>query len=443
MTEGDRMRRYPIIFVVICSVVMGGCDFLDPARPAAQPDAEVFGNLIEVTRDPDDAALWTAMIRVGPPRALRAADEKTGKPTPAVEKGLVATVTVGPDTIVIADDNPVRLEDIPPGTEVVVLPIPGTTQIRGSTELWVDADMLMDFATYSLWQLPKLVATDATVADDPLRINSSGAELAPVPVNGGRVLYFSAHLRPPIAAEGSWLGARRDGLGPPEEGTGVVERSYRSEVGDEGWSEPELVGFPGLEAAVQQRVTWVNDDETVCLVTVEQPSVPSWVGVARRSSAAAAWGEIEPIEGIGNQARDGAYLTGSRTKIVFGSDRGGRDRDDLFLYDPDDETGPLPLQPEICSFGNEWNSRTGPDNELFFCREDRQLLFKEGQVRALRLPGPHRTVFTQAAPTGDGKWVFFCMPKYRPVTFDENIYVAPVGKDWSLGTPVPVDDWRP
>ncbi len=169
------MRPVSTIVVAICLVVVGGCDFLDPARPTAQPDADVFGNLIEVTRNPDAPDLWTAVIRVGPPRALRAADEETGKPTPAVEKGLMVTVTVGPDTIVIANDGSASLEDIPSGTEVVVLPVPGTTQIHGSTELWVDADMLMDFATYSLWQLPKLVASDVTFPDDPLLINSSGA----------------------------------------------------------------------------------------------------------------------------------------------------------------------------------------------------------------------------------------------------------------------------
>lgn len=443
MTEGDRMRSVSSIVVVICLVVVAGCDFLDPARPMAQPDAEVFGNLIDVTRNPDAPDLWTAVIRVGPPRALRAADEETGKPTPAVEKGLVATVTVGPDTIIVADDASARLDDIPPGTEVVVLPVPGTTQIRGSTEIWVEADMLIDFSTYSLWKLPKLAGADVAVADDPLRINSSGTESAPVPVDGGRVLYFSAHLRPPAGAEDSWHGALREGLGSPDEGAGIVERTYRTEVRDEGWSAPELVVFPGLEAVVLVRVSWVSDDEKLCLVTVESAPEPPWVGVARRSNAAAEWGRVEPIEAIGSHARDAVFLTGSRTKMVFASNRGGRDRDDLFLYNPDDETTPLPLEPEICSFGNEWNSRTGPVGELFFCREDRQLLFKGGLVRALRLPGPHRTIFTQAAPTGDGKWVFFCMPKYRPVTFDEDIFVAPVGEDWSLGTPVPVDDWRP
>ena len=443
MTEGDRMRLFSIIVLAICMALVGGCDLLDPARPTAQPDAEVFGNLIEVTRNPDAPDLWTAVIRVGLPRALRAAEEETGKPTPAVEQGLVATVTIGPESVVIANDGPADLEDIPSGTEVVVLPVPGTTQIKGSTELWVDADLLIDFATYSLWKLPKLADSAALPSDDPQLINSSGAELAPVPVAGGGVLYFSAHLRPPATAEDTWHGAFREGLGNPGEGDGVRERSYRTAIGDDGWSAPELVVFPGLEASTRQRVTWVSDDETVCLVTVESIPEPPWVGEARRASAAAAWGAVEPIEGIGSQARDAVFLAGSRTKAVFASNRGGRDRDDLFLYDPDVETGPMPLQPEICSFGNEWNPRTGPQGELFFCREDRQLMFKSSQVRVLRLPGWHRTVFTQTASTSDGKWAFFCMPKYRPVAFDEDIFVAPVGADWSLGTPVPVDDWRP
>jgi hypothetical protein len=437
------MRPVSIIIIVISLVMAGGCDFLDPARPTSQPDSEVFGNLVEVTRDTDHPERWTAVVRVVPPRALRAADEETGKPTPAVEKGLVATVTVGPESLVVADDGPADLEDIPPGTEVVVLPVPGTTLIKGSTELWVDADMLIDFATYSRWKLPKLAAETSETPDDPGLINSSGAEVAPVPVGDGRVLYFGARLRPPATAEDDWHGARRDGLLSPDGEATSIERSYRTEIGDDGWSAPELVVFPGLEDTIRQRVTWVSDDETVCLVTLESAAAPPWVGVARRANAAAPWGEVEPIEGIGPQSSDAVYMTGSRTKIVFASDRGGRDRDDLFLFDSDVETGPMPLEPKICSFGNEWNPRTGPVNELFFCREDRQLLFKGGEARALRLPGAHRAVFTQAAPTADGKWVFFCMPTYRPVALDENIYVAPADQEWGLGTPVPVDDWRP
>jgi hypothetical protein len=374
---------------------------------------------------------------------LRAAEAEEGKPTPAVEKGLVATVTVGPDAIVFAKDGPAALEDIPPGTEVVVLPVPGTTQIRGSSDLRLEAATLMDFAAYSRWKLPKLPGNIEPEVDDPARVNSSGSELAPVPVAGGRVLYFSAHLRPPATADEPWHGALRDGLAVPGEGEGIRERSYRTGLSGDGWTTPELVVFSGLESARQQRVTWVNEDETLCLVTVELPGDPPWVGVARRSTAAAGWGEVEPIEAVGSQARDAVYLAGSTSKLVFASNRGGRERDDLFLFDPEVETGPMPLQPEICSFGNEWSPRTGPEGELFFCREDRQLLFKGGQVRTLRLPGPHRAVVTQTAPSDDGKWVFFCMPRYRPLVNDDDIYVAAVGEDWSLGNPVPVDDWRP
>lgn len=437
------MRPAAFLFVAVCLVLTGGCDLVDPARPTSQPDTEVFGNLIEVTRNADDPNMWTAQIQVGPPRALRAAEAEEGKPTPAVEKGLIAMVAVGPDSVVVAGDGPADLDDIPSGTEVVVLPVPGTTYIRGSSDLRLEAELLMDFSAYSRWKLPKLVGVVDSGPDDASRINSSGSELAPVPVAEGRVLYFSAHLRPPATVEDSWHGALRDGLVIPGDGEGLKERSYRTELTGDGWSVPELVVFPNLENAAQVRVTWMSDDETASLVTVETAGEAPWVGTARRSSASSRWDQVEPIEGVGPQARDAVYLAGSRTKLVFASDRGGRDRDDLFLFDPEVETGPLPLQPEICSFGTEWNPRTGPQGELFFNREDRQLLFKGGQVRTVRLPGPHRTRFSQVAPTGDGKWVFFCLSRYRPLMLDEDIYVAPVGEDWSLGTPVPVDDWRP
>jgi hypothetical protein len=59
------------------------------------------------------------------------------------------------------------------------------------------------------------------------------------------------------------------------------------------------------------------------------------------------------------------------------------------------------------------------------------------------LPGPHRVFFTQAAPTSDGRWVFFCMPKYRALELDQDIWVAQIGNDLAIGEPVPVDDWRP
>jgi hypothetical protein len=437
--------RASVLAAVTFSMVLWttGCDLLDPARPAAQPDTEVFGNLLEVERDSDDPSRWIARIQVSPPRALRSAEEERGKPTPVVAKGMVATVAVGRDAVVIADDRPVSLEEIDSGTEVVVLPVAGTTVLRGSTDLSLEAQLLIDFATYRLWRLPKLPGDQPVEINDPARINSSGSELAPVPVGDGSTLYFSASLRPPATDGETWHGAIRDGLAVPEPGTPNFERSYRTELDEDGWSMPELVTFPNLVDAARVRVTWVDPDETRCLVTVERAGEPPWVGVSTRTSAQSPWGEVEQLEELGMDAADAAYLAGSVTKLVFSSSREGRERPDLFLYEPDAEQTPLPLQPEICTFGSEWNPRTGPVGELYFCREDRQLAFKDGQVRSVRLPGPHRILMTQGARTADGAWFFFCSPRYRPLVLDQDIYVASIADDLTLGEPVPVDLWRP
>jgi len=219
------MRSLVISISLAAVLVVSGCEVVDPARPTAQPDAEVFGNLLDVEKIPDKSTTWIVRIQVGTPRSVRAADEDTGIPTPEVEKGLVATVTVGADTVVVADDRPALLEDINSGTEIVVLPVAGTTEMYGSNDLRLEASTVMDFATYKLWRLPKLESAAATEIDDPALINSAGAEIAPIPVAGGAVLYFSARLRPPATSDDGWHGALRDGLGIPDEGAGGVERS--------------------------------------------------------------------------------------------------------------------------------------------------------------------------------------------------------------------------
>ena len=437
------MRSLVIPISLAMVLVVSGCDVLDPARPTAQPDAEVFGNLLDVEKIPDKSTTWIVRIQVGTPRSVRAADEDTGKPTPEVEKDLVATVTVGADTVVVADDRPALLEDIDSGTEVVVLPVEGTTEMYGSNDLRFVADTVMDFGTYRLWRLPKLESAVATEIDDPALINSAGVEVAPVPVAGGTVLYFSARLRPPATADDGWHGALRDGLGIPEEGAGAVERSYRSELKGGGWTAPELVRFPDLDDAHKVRVSWVSADETVSLVTVEMPGEAPWVGRTTRSGVNTPWSAPQRLDGLGGDARDGVYLTGSSKKIVFATNRGSGNQSDLFFYDPKIKESPAPLEPPIFSAGNEWNPRTGPEGELLFNREGRQLVFKNRQLRPLRLAGPHRLAFTQAAATDDGRWLFFCMPTYRSPESDENIFVARVDDDLSIGEPVPVDDWRP
>lgn len=437
------MRSSGVLVVVVALFVVSGCGVVDPARPTAQPDTEVFGNLIDVERSADDPDSWIVKVQVGAPRSVRAADEDSGKPTPLVEKTLEATVTVSADTVVIVGDRPGLLDDIDSGTEIVVLPVMGTSEIYGSNDLRLEASMVMDFATYRRWRLPKLDSESDVEVTDPGVINSAGLELAPVPVAGGTVLYFSARLRPPATEDDSWHGSMREGFAAPEPGAFTFERSFRSELLEEGWTAPALVRFPGLDEASHVRVTWVKSDETICLVTVTTPGEAPWIGRATRSGANRPWSSPQKIEALGEDARDGVYLTGSSSMIVFSTLRAGATQGDLFLYDPKAEDTPAALQAPVFSAGNEWNPRTGPGGELLFNRADRQLILKGGQVRAMRLPGPHRVPMTQAATTDDGRWLFFCMPKYRMPEMDEDIFVASLTEDFKLGEAVPVDEWRP
>jgi hypothetical protein len=437
------MRTLFLLMAAVLVVTISGCDVVDPARPTAQPDSEVFGNLLGVERVPDDPGSWVVRVQVGAPRSVRSADENSGKPTPEVEKGLVATIKVGVDTVVVVGDSPGLLDDLDSGTEVVVLPVPGTTEMYGTNDLRLDAATVMDFATYRLWRLPKLEPDVAEALEDTTRVNSTGSEVAPVPIGDGSVLYFSAHLRPPAGPDDRWHGAIREGLVIPDDGAGSRERSYRSELTADGWSKPELVHFPGLDEARRVRVTWVAADETSCLVTATMPDELPWVGRATRGTTNERWSALQRIDELGDDSREGVFLTGSSTKIVFVSNRGGGAQSDLFLFDPKIEGSPAPLQPPIFTTSHEWCARTGPNGELLFNRGDRQLVFRDGQIRPLRLPGPHRVPFSQAAVSSDGRWLFFCMPTFRSPEMDENIFVASLTEDFEIGLPTPVDDWRP
>ena len=168
------MRSLGVLMVVLVLLVLSGCGVVDPARPTAQPDAEVFGNLLDVERSPDDPDSWIVKVKVGAPRSVRAADEDSGKPTPLVEKTLEATVTVGTDSVVLIDDRPGRLDDIDSGTEIVILPVLGTSEMYGSNDLRLEASMVMDFVTYHRWRLPKLDPESDIEVTDPAIINSAG-----------------------------------------------------------------------------------------------------------------------------------------------------------------------------------------------------------------------------------------------------------------------------
>jgi hypothetical protein len=438
-------RAQTALCVAACVLAGVGCDLLDPARPTVQPDMEIFGNLLDSEAVADEPGVATVRVRIAPPRVLRDAEGAEGRPTPAAEEGLTAKLRVDFDTVVLLGGMPADLGDIASGTEVVGIPSPGTTRMVGEDEILLNAQMLMDFETYRRWRLPRLQAVPAAAVDSVELVNTDGVEHAAVPVAGGRVLYFSARLRRGDVDPATWVGAGRQGLVATADGKATTERSYRTVLGEDGWSEPELVVFPGLEDPQLVRVSWVNGDETRCLVTVGQgPDASPWVGVSERPSAAAGWGEVAAVEHLGTgDAFDAVYLAGSKTKIVFVSSRQGANQTDLFLLNPAEQAEALPLEPRINTIGSEWGPRVGPDNELYFTRGDRQLMFAGGMVQPVYLGLPHRVLFVEMAPTDDGRWVFLTYTRLRPNDSDLDIWVAPRLEDGTLGAPVPVDGWRP
>ncbi len=436
------MRAFCVVLMVACGL---GCGLVDPERPVPYPDEPVYGNLLEVEQVPGEAR-WTVRVRPGVPRALSHAKEAEGRATPVVEKGMSAVVEVGESTVVLAGGRPAEIEKLSPGTEVVVLPMAGTTTMVGGTTIQMTASYLLDFDTYRRWRLPNLVeGEDATEGAEPegsRRVNTAALETSPVPLAGGRVLYFSSRLRLPVEPSEPLIGPRRPGLEPAGGGATLRERTYRTERSSDGWSEAELVVFPGLDEVDVARVTWVNEEETVSLVTVRPSAEPPWLGRATRASASAAWSPVEPLRPVEEgYAEDGTYLAGSKTKYLFVARPPAAIQTDLVLFDPKLADLPQLLAPNVNTAGDEWCPRVGPVGQLLFCRGDHQLLLAGGTVRPLRLPGPHRRLLSQANPTRDGKWVFFCMPRFTPVELDQDLFVAPWGEDGTLGEPVAVDDW--
>ena len=170
----------------------------------------------------------------------------------------------------------------------------------------------------------------------------------------------------------------------------------------------------------------------------------AWVGRSKRGSADDPWGEVVRMTELGEgNPRDAVYLAGSRTKVVFADSLADSPGTDLLLLDPGVAEMPQVLAPPINSPANEWGPRVGPGNELFFVRDDRQVMVDGGAVRPVNIPARHRVVITQVAPTRDGEWVFLCLPAYSPVELDHDIYAAKWIGENRLGEPIPVDEWRP
>ena len=433
------MRVVSLALVAACLL---GCGLVDPDRPVPYPDEPVFGNLLEVEEVPGQAAR-VVRVRAGVPRALREAKQSEGRPTPEVEKGTVAEVQVGEDAVVMAAGVPADLAAFNPGTEVVALPLVGTTSMVGQSTIRMTASYFMDFETYRRWRLPALAGDEVAAAEDAAaarRISSSGVEGSPVPLAGGKVLYFSSRLRLPVAPGQPLVGPPRPGFEPPDR---PRERSYRVALGDAGWGEPELVAFSGLDDAEAVRVSWVNEEETKCLVTVRPAGEAPWIGRSSRASATAPWSAVERLAEAGEgYAEDAVFLAGSKSKLVFTVRPPVAVHTDLALFDPKLADRAQLLAPNVNTAGDEWCPRVGPAGQLFFCRGEHQLVLSGGSVRPMRLPGAHRRMVSQANPTRDGRWVFFCAPRLTPVELDQDIWVAPWGDGVNLGEAVPVDAWR-
>ncbi len=52
-------------------------------------------------------------------------------------------------------------------------------------------------------------------------------------------------------------------------------------------------------------------------------------------------------------------------------------------------------------------------------------------------------MMTEANPTRDAQWMFFCLPKFTPIEMDQDIYVAKWNHDGTLGPHQLVDEWAP
>ena len=217
-------------------------------------------------------------------------------------------------------------------------------------------------------------------------------------------------------------------------------RPYRTEWLGDRWSAPAPVRLAGLAEDASARVTWVNGDETACLVEVARPGAAAGLFGATRARAGDAWGELTPagVEGggsVGDGQRFGSH-GGALVWTVY--DASGSD---LWLAMQGQKPGPV--DPRINTLGGEWSPRVGPNNALYFCRGERQLRFTGGTVEEVRLPGAQRRPLLEAAPTADGSLLFCRVPRYVPGEPDWDIAVAARTATGGWGAALRLDEWRP
>ncbi|MCU0292834.1 MAG: hypothetical protein MUF10_12730 [Thermoanaerobaculaceae bacterium] len=439
--------RVAVAVGLVMAVLGTGCGLQDVNTPVPQPDTTIFGRIAGITPVAGEEGAVDVAIQAGLPESMSSALQRDGRPVPQLEKDLKVSLKVTAETLCLADYLPTDIDSFRVGQEVAVVPVPGSSAMVGSKKLLATAAELSVFSAFqvrylagSLEKLPPEVAEPS----DPARINSAGAELSPLPLYGGKVLYFAAGLTPSARPDlhPAPMGAVRAGMGTPESlQTWAVGgfRPYRVEWSKDGWGKPEPVQLSGIPEDANVRMTWVRKDETACLIEVLLLSGERQLWAARRDDARKPWGALEQLtlpsgRSVGDAQRFGPELT----YMIWTAYE--PETSDLWLQSPDKPS--QILEPRINTMGPEYSPRLGPKSILYFCRGDRQLLFENQMVREVRLPGKQRRPLLEAAPVADGSWVFCRIPRYTPGQLDWNIAVVPrQGDGW--GAPVLVDDWKP
>jgi hypothetical protein len=436
-------------FTVAVVLLLVSCSLQDTNTPIPQADALILGRITAIREAGGDPGMWEVEVREGLPEAMRDAMRRDGRAVPELAKDVKVRVRVTPDTVCVSRLRAGDLADFRVGQEVAINPVTGTTAMTGSKLLTADAAELYLFSAYQLRFLPRSLSSlpaDVTRPDDPKRINSAGLETTPLPLDGGRIVYFAAGLRPGVTLEhneGTPVGAVRPGM---RDHSGTLAawavggfRPYRVVWAHGAWATAEPVEFPGLAPELSARVTWIGADETACLVEVTKADGTKNLFAASRASGTASWGPLAKLELPSGPSVGDAQRFGKQLKALVWTAYTGAGSD-LWLS-LEDKPGKM-LEPRINTMGPEYAPRVGPNTTLYFCRADRQLLFAGGVVQEVRLPGVQRRPLLDATPTADGSLLFFRVPRFTPGTLDWDLAVAQrAGSGW--GQPVLLDDWKP
>ena len=428
-------------------LISSGCGMQDVDTPVPQPDTVIFGRIAAIALAANDPQSVEVEIVAGLPETMSNVLKADGKPVPQLGKDLQVTVKVTSDSLCVVDMVPTDIDAFRVGHEVAVVPLAGTSAMVGSKRLLATAAELFLFSDYQVRYLAGSLETlgaEVIGASDPKRINSGGLEMSPIPLQGGKVLYFAAGLnaspRPDVQA--APVGAFRVGMGseaaPAAWAVGGY-RPYRTQLGKDGWAPPQPVVLSGIPEDASARFTWVRQNETEGLVEVLTLSGTRELWEVRRDDARLPWGAPQRVmlpsgASVGDAQRFGPTLD----YLIWTAYEA--ESSDLWLREPGKE-GQI-LEPRVNTLGPEFAPRVGPRAALYFCRGERQLLFENQVVREVRLPGKQRRPLLEAAPVADGSWVFCRVPRYTPGQLDWDIAVVPV-QDGAWGAPVLVDEWRP